>query len=240
LTGSLKEIRITLDEERGLDAWFDLSLRGMREGLVNFYRVKDLLTGDWLFKVCSDNELEKSMVKAVKCPAGKYYSQIEGNTMVFQKSIFDDLYYDIISLTYVDGEGRVRREAVNSVEEIPPSILEFCEVKSYDEATGKTTPLKYIVTLTPKGDEKKMITLFLLERARPLLPLHPELDSKVLAKTPDILKIIEELEKAQVEEICTTVEERLGINREDTPKLLNLLKERGKIIYPSEGYVKRV
>lgn len=236
MTGIPKEIRITLYEKRPFDAWFDLSLRSIREGIVHFYRVKDLLTGDWLFKVCSDKELDKSMVKAVKCPAGRYYSQIEGNTMVFQKSVFEDLYYDVISLTYIDEEGRVRRKAVNNFDDVPSSITEFCEVKAYNEATGKNTPLKYIVTLTPKGDEKKMIVLFLLERARPLLPLSPGLASKAL----DILKIIEELERAQIEEVYSTIEERLGIGREDLAKLFDLMEEQGRIMYPSEGYVKRL
>lgn len=236
MTSIPKEIRITLWEERLTDAWFDLSLRSIREGVVRFYRVKDLLTGNWLFKVCSDGELEKSMVKAVKCPAGRYFSQIEGNTMVFQKSIIDDLYYDVISLTYVDGDGKVRRKALNNLEDVPPSIKEFCEVRTYEEATGKSTPLRYIVTLTPKGDEKGMITLFLLERARPLIPVS----SNIASKAQEILKIIDELEKAQVEEVYSAVEERLGIGREDILKILDLMMERGKITYPSEGYIKRL
>ena len=106
----LKNLKIALVEERRGDAWFDLSLRQLRIGEVRFYRVDDLLTGKWLFKVCVDEENSKIMVKALKCPAGRLLSQLEGATMLFQKSIInDDIFYDVVSLTHVDGDGRFRR-----------------------------------------------------------------------------------------------------------------------------------
>ena len=84
---NLKSIKITLQEERTEDAWFDLSLRELRTGEVRFYKASDLQTGQWIFKVCIDQENSRTMVKAIKCPQGKLYSQIEGATMLFQKSL---------------------------------------------------------------------------------------------------------------------------------------------------------
>ncbi len=170
----LKRIRITRVEYRPKDAWFDLSLRELREGEVRFYRVNDFLTGKWLFKSCSDKELGKVIVRALKCPAGRRYSQLEGNTMLFQKSTIDGLLYDVISLTYADETDRLRRKVVNSLEEIPDVIKEKFTVKSYEEATGKRAPGKKWVTLTKEGDEKEMITLFLLERAWSLSQASPD------------------------------------------------------------------
>jgi len=82
----IKSITVTKIEDRPEDAWFDISLRKLREGEARIYRVKDELTGDWLFKVCSDVEIGRYMVKALKCPPGKLFSQLEGATMLFQKS----------------------------------------------------------------------------------------------------------------------------------------------------------
>jgi hypothetical protein len=111
---SMKSIRISLQEERTDDAWFDLSLRELRAGEVRFYKANDLQTGQWLFKICVDQENSRSMVKAIKCPPGKLFSQLEGATMLFQQSLSPDLYYDIISLTKVDGEGKVHREVLKT------------------------------------------------------------------------------------------------------------------------------
>ena len=170
----LSRVKITRIEERSEDAWFDLSLRQLRGGEVRFYRVKDFLTGEWLFKACSDKELGKVMVRALKCPSGRRFSQLEGNTMLFQKSVIEGLLYDVISLTYADEMDRLRRKVVNNIDEIPAMIRENFEVKSYEEATGKRAPGKNWVTLTKKEDEKAMITLFLLERAWSLSLVSPE------------------------------------------------------------------
>src|SRR3972149_86175 len=113
-------MKILLFEERQEDAWFDLSLRQLRVGVVRFYRVDDLLTGKLLFKICVDREA--------------------------QKSISDDLFYDIVSLTHVNGEGRVRRDIAQRIEEVPSVIRENFDVKTYEEATGKKLPANYLVT----------------------------------------------------------------------------------------------
>ncbi len=170
----LKRIKVTRIEDRPEDAWFDLSLRQLREGEVRFYRVRDFLTGEWLFKACSDKELGKVMVRALKCPSGRRFAQLEGNTMLFQKSAIEGLLYDVISLTYADETDRLRRKVVSSVDDIPAVIRENFEIKSYEEATGKRAPGKYWVTLTKEEDEKTMVTLFLLERAWSLSPVSPE------------------------------------------------------------------
>ncbi|MFQ5710284.1 MAG: hypothetical protein ACE5GD_00745 [Candidatus Geothermarchaeales archaeon] len=230
----IKNIRVVLAEERLRDGWFDLSLRELREGVVHFYRVKDPLTGNWLFKVCFDEELSKIIVKAIKCPPGILYSQLEGNTMLFQKSLFEDLFYDIISLTYVDEERRVRRRAVSSVEEIPTAIRDAFEVKTYEEAKGRKLPREYLVTLHKASDVKGMVALFILERAWPLLPIQPELALRTL----DLIKLVRSLEKAEVESVFETVRERFGIEREDVQILIDLLEKMGKLAYYEPGYVK--
>lgn len=158
-------IRITRVETRSEDAWFDLSLRQLRRGEVNFYRVKDFLTGDWLFKVCRDRELGKVLLKAIKCPSGFRFAQLEGSSMVFQESIVEGMVYDVLSLAQADENDKLRRKVVSSLEEVPAFIRNNFAVKTYEEATGKTAPGKYLVTLCRCEDEKAMITLFLFERA---------------------------------------------------------------------------
>jgi rubrerythrin len=174
-------------ETRPEDAWFDLSLRQLRRGEVSFYRVKDFLTGNWLFKVCRDRELGKVLVKAVKCPSGSRFAQLEGNSMVFQKSVVEGMLYDVLSLVQADENDKLSRKIVSSVEEIPAVIRENFEVKTYEEATGKTAPGKNLVTLCRCEDERAMITLFLLERAWTVSPLTPE----------EKLKAMEEQEEQQ-------------------------------------------
>lgn len=170
----LKQIKIARVETRPEDSWYDLSLRQLRSGEVNFYRVRDFLTGDWLFKTCRDHELGKFLVKAVKCPAGVRFSQLEGNTMVFQRSASEGMLYDVVSLTKADDADKLSRKIVASLDDVPDIIRENYTVKPYHEATGKTAPGKNLVTLTMNEDEKAMITLFLLERAWTLSDTTPE------------------------------------------------------------------
>ena len=176
----LRQLKITQTEERQNDAWFDLSLRELRQGKVRFYSVKDVFTGNWLFKVCSDSELGKIMVRASKCPSGRRFSQLEGNTMVFQKSEIPGLLYDVVSVNSADENDKLSRKVATTEEEIPAIIRKNFETKPYEEATGKRAPGKYWVTLSKEEDEKSMVTLFLLERAWTLSPITPEEKAKEL------------------------------------------------------------
>ena len=178
----LKQIRSTRVEARPSDAWCDMGLRQLRIGEVGFYRVRDFLTGDWLFKVCCDEEFGKVLVKAVKCPAGLRFAQLEGNTMVFQQSVIEDMLYDVVSLTHADENDRVSRKIVSSFEEVPPVISENYEIKPYEEATGKTAPGKNLVTLCRREDQKAMINLFLLERAWTLSTITAEEKLKAMGE----------------------------------------------------------
>ena len=146
-----------------------MSLRQLRSGEVCFYRARDFLTGDWLFKTCRDSELGKVMVKAVKCPAGLRFAQLEGNTMLFQPSQIERARND-----------RISRKVADSLDAVPAVIRQNYEIRSYEEATGKTAPGKHWVTLTKAEDEKAMIALFLLERAWMLSTISPEKRLEVL------------------------------------------------------------
>ena len=227
----MKSIKITLQEERTDDAWFDLSLRELRSGEVRFYKADDLQTGKWLFKICVDQENSRSMVKAIKCPPGKLFSQLEGATMLFQKSLDADLYYDIISLTKVDGEGKVHREIVKTQEEVPAAISDNFQVKNYDEATGKKLPGTHLVTLSKKDDEKAMITLFILERARTLPPEERQ-------KTMNLLSLIKEMQKTSITEISNITSETFSIDRATLDNLITDLETKGKIKRLDENFVK--
>jgi len=227
----LKSIKVTLQEERTEDAWFDLSLRELRVGEVRFYRANDLHTGQWLFKVCIDKENNRTMVKAIKCPQGRLYSQIEGATMLFQKSLNPDLYYDIVSLTQVDNEGKVHREVAKTVEEIPAPIKDNFQVKTYEEATGKKAPGGHFVTLSKKDDDREMITLFLLERARTLPPEERQ-------KNMDLISLIKELRKTSIADIGNITAEQFSVDREALDKLLADLEIKGRIKRLDENFVK--
>ncbi|UCC58425.1 MAG: hypothetical protein JSW14_00400 [Candidatus Bathyarchaeum sp.] len=170
----LKYIKVRRIETRPDDTWYDMSLRQMRKGEVNFYRVKDFLTGDWLFKLCKDKELGKILVKAVKCPAGILYAQLEGKTMVFQESNIEGMLYDVLSLTQADENDKLKRKIVSSIEEVPPIISENYTIKPYEEATGKRAPGKHLVTLCKRENEKAIVTLFILERAWSISKSTPE------------------------------------------------------------------
>jgi hypothetical protein len=137
-------------------------------------RVNDFLTGEWLFKLCKDKEHSKITLNAVKCPAGVCFSQLEGSSMVFQQSLIDKMLYDVISLTYIDKNNRLRRNVVTSIKEIPIIIRENYNIKTYEEATGKKAPGKHLVTLSKRENEKKLVSLFVLERAWGLSESSPE------------------------------------------------------------------
>lgn len=132
---------------------------------MSFYRVRDFLTGNWLFKVCRDREIGKVLVKAVKCPSGPRFAQLEGNSMVFQESMDEGIVYDVLSVMYADENDKLSRRVISNIEEVPAFIRENFAIKTYEEATGKTVPGKYLVTLCRREDEKAMIKLFLFERA---------------------------------------------------------------------------
>lgn len=186
----LRRIRIVRSETRPSDAWYDLSLRQLRNGEVVFYRVRDFLTGDWLFKICNDVELGKVLVKAVKCPAGPRFAQLEGNTMVFQQSVMSDKVYDVVSLTRADEDDKLSRKIADNVDVIPAVIRENYEIRPYEEATGKKAPGKHLVTLSNRGDEKAMMILFLLERAWLLSKTSPEDKLKALELEEEQHRII--------------------------------------------------
>lgn len=100
--------------------------------------------------------------------------------MVFQPSLVEDMLYDVVSLTQADENDKLSRKLVSTVEEVPAIIKENYDVKPYEEATGKTAPGKNLVTLSRQGDEKVMITLFLLERAWTLSTVTPEEKLRVI------------------------------------------------------------
>ena len=177
----LNNIKVRRIETRPDDAWYDMNLRQLRNGEVNFYSVKDFLTGEWLIKLCKDREEGKILIKAVKCPAGILFSQLEGRTMVFQESKFVGMLYDVISLTEAGENNKVNRKIITSIDDVPAIIKENYEIKTYEEATGKKAPGKYLVTLSKPENEKEIITLFVLERAWSLSESTPE--EKLEAKT---------------------------------------------------------
>jgi hypothetical protein len=171
------------------------------------------------------------MVKAIKCPPGRLFSQLEGATMLFQQSLEPDLYYDIISLTKVDGDGKVHRELVKSLDDIPAAIRDNFQVKNYDEATGKKLPGTHLVTLSKKNNEKDMITLFILERAR-TLPVEER------KKALDLLALIKEMQKTSITEVSNITNETFNIDRANLDQLLADLEAKGKIKRLDENFVK--
>ncbi len=170
----MKRIRVSRIEERPSDSWYDMSLRQLRNGPVNYYRVKDFLTDEWLFKLCRDEGLRKVLVRAVKCPPGARFAQLEGNSMVFQPSRKGGWLYDVISLTQADENDKLSRKVVDKLDQVPAIIRENYDVTPYEEATGKVAPGKHWVTLSRVDDEKGMVALFLLERAWTLSAVSPE------------------------------------------------------------------
>ena len=212
-------------EERRGDSWVDMSLGGLRRGEVRFYRVTDPLTGQWLFKVCRDEEVQRTTVKAIKCPAGDGFTQLEGRTMLYQKSLMEGFCYDVISFSYLDGEQRLRRKVVADIDEIPETLKNDFKIVDYEEATGKKAVGKSLVTLCEEGDEKRMILIFLIERAWPLSTVPPEVGAKMV----DLFSTIKSLEKAALEEIYQKAEEQYELTKEDTDRLLNVLETEGKV-----------
>jgi len=227
------KIQIRKVEERDRDYWVDMSLRKLREGKVRYYRVRDELTGNWLFKICRDDEMQRVIVKALKCPAGGGFVQLEGRTMLFQKGILEGYYYDVISLSYMDEEERLRRNVLDNIDEVPEVIKENFKVMEYEEATGKKIVGKRLVVLCEEADEKSMILLFLIQRAWPISKIPPEIGMKA----SDLLRLIKELEKAKVDEIYQAAEQQFKLGKENTDMLLNLLEKEGTI-QRLEDYIK--
>ncbi|MBS7614574.1 hypothetical protein KEJ18_02415 [Candidatus Bathyarchaeota archaeon] len=232
---SLEKIGIEIRkiEERKTDTWIDISLEELRKGVVRFYRVNDPLTGQWLFKICRDVEMQRTTVKAIKCPSGIGFSQLEGRTMLFQKSLTEGYCYDVVSLSYLDDKQRLRRNVVVNIDEVPEILKNHFKIVDYQEATGKQAVGKSLVTLCEENDEKKMLFLFLIERAWPLSTVPPEVSTKMI----DLYKMIKSLEKAALEEIYTKAQEQHQLAREETDRLLNILETEGKI-QKTDQYIK--
>ncbi|MBS7643293.1 hypothetical protein KEJ26_01715 [Candidatus Bathyarchaeota archaeon] len=234
----LKGLKIAVAERREHDAWLDFSLREIREGRVYYYKVQDPVTGEWLFKICVDPD-GKVIVKAAKCPPGRVYAQLEGDSMVFQKSLKEGYFYDVISLAYVDEAGRVRRKIISATDNIPQTIREISEIETYEKATGKPPTFgRGLVSLVRRDDYKVMITLFILQKAWPLASFTPETALKYARHAPDVLAVIRRLEKAREEEVYRVLEAEYGMTKDESIVILDTLKESGKIIAPEPGYIK--
>jgi len=197
----LDYIKVRRIEKRSKDSWYDMSMRQLRTGEVIFYQVKDIVSGEWLFKLCKDKEQGKITIKAVKCPAGLLFSQLEGRTMLFQNSIIEGLFYDVLSLTEVDENNKIKRKIVSNLDDIPKIIKENFQVKSYEGATGKKAPGKYFVTLHKPGNEKELITLFVLERAWGISDFSPQEKLKEKLEAQSKKKSKKEIDTGQ-ELIC--------------------------------------
>ena len=226
-------IQIRRIEERERDYWVDMSLRKLREGKVRYYRVRDELTGNWLFKICRDDEMQRVIIKALKCPPGGGFVQLEGRTMLFQKGIIEGYYYDVISLSYMDEEERLRRNVLDNLDEVPEIIKENFKVMDYEEATGKKIVGKRLVVLCEENDEKNMIALFLIQRAWPISKIPPE----VGIKASDLLRLIRNLERAKIDEIYEAAGQQFNLRKENVDMLLSLLEKEGTI-QRTEDYVK--
>jgi len=226
-------IQIRRIEERERDYWVDMSLRKLREGKVRYYRVRDELTGNWLFKICRDDEMQRVIIKALKCPPGGGFVQLEGRTMLFQKGIIEGYYYDVISLSYMDEEERLRRNVLDNLDEVPEIIKENFKVMDYEEATGKKIVGRRLVVLCEENDEKNMIALFLIQRAWPISKIPPE----VGIKASDLLRLIRNLERAKIDEIYEAAGQQFNLRKENVDMLLSLLEKEGTI-QRTEDYVK--
>ena len=227
------KIRIRKVEERDKDYWVDMSIRRLRQGKVRYYKVRDELTGNWLFKVCRDDEMQRVIVKALKCPPGGGFVQLEGRTMLFQRGLVEGYYYDVISLSYMDEEERLRRNVLDNIDEVPEIIKENFKVMGYEEATGKKIVGKRLVVLCEENNEKDMILLFLIQRAWPISRIPLEIGMRA----SDLLELIKELEKAKIEEIYEAAENKFKLERENIDMLLKLLEREGTI-QRIEDYIK--
>lgn len=224
-----KYLKIRLLERREEDTWFDLGKRELRSGEVCFYKINDMLTGEWLIKTCLDNT--KIILKANKCPSGHLISQLENQSMIFQKSLVSNMYYGVISTTYVDEKQRVRRKSINSLDDVPSLIRNFYDVKTYEEATGRKTR-KNLVTLVYKNNVKDMMNLFIQQKAWPLLLIN-YMD---LIQIMEIEEILKDLERVNIEDIYTKLTETIEVK--EINKILDILERRGKIKYLNSKYIK--
>ncbi|HIE13754.1 TPA: hypothetical protein EYP70_00615 [Candidatus Bathyarchaeota archaeon] len=231
----LKSIRIVRVEERPNDAWLDMSLRQLREGKARIYHVNDPLTGKWLFKVCLDIEMKRTIVKALKCPPGRLFAQLEGSTMLFQECpLREGYYYDVISISYPDKSGRLRRNIVEELAEIPVHLRDNFEVLFYEDVTGKKAPGKKLVVVCKENDEKAMILLFLLQRAWPISEINPD----QMIYISKILNLIKNLERASIEDLYREAKEKFNLRKEIVDMILTFLEKENKIERPEEDYVK--
>jgi hypothetical protein len=246
----LEAVKITLSEKRPADVWLDFSLKEVREGPVSYFRVKDFLSGNWLFKYTVDRELGKVVVKAVKCPPGRAYFTVEGESMVFQRSVHQGFLYDLISVPMVEEGGRVRRKRVKEMEDVPPLIRDNFRIVTHQKATGKETPISGMLsTLTPEEETRSPIILFLLERVWPLSHQNPEeayrqwkVEGKQQMAPPiskahrRLLNAVRKVQKARLVDVYEFVKAK--VDEDNYLKLLHDLAEAGKISYPQVGYVK--
>lgn len=154
--------------------------------------------------------------------------------MLFQKSLIDGQFYDIISLTSADENDRLSRKVVQRIEDVPDTIKQNFKISSYEEATGKKVPGKSWVTLSAKDDEKGMITLFLLERGWTLSPVSPEEKSR----TVSLLALIKGLEKAEIKDVCRAAKAEFGIDEEEVYAIIASLESKGQIRRLEDEYVK--
>jgi len=243
-----KLIKIFFVEKREGDVWFDFVTRTLRRGEVQYYRAKDVVSGTWLFKVSIDKEFGKTLIKVSMCPPGVVYPQLEGDTMVFQKSLLEGCMYDTISLSHVEENGSVRKKNAGTAEELPTWITGDM-VESYEKATGKKpTYGRGLVTVVREDDYKAMIKFFLMEKAWPLGKIPTENEMKeieeakkatVPSELRNVLRTIKKLEMAEDESIFSAFKTKFNLERGQAEIMLAELERDGKITHPKLGYTKR-
>jgi hypothetical protein len=168
----------------------------------------------------------RKTIKAIKCPAGEGYVQLEGRTMLFQKSIIEGHLYDVISLSYLDDNKRLRRKIVSDINEVPQNIREKFKIELYEKATGKNAIGKKLVTLCKEDNNRMIIILFLLQRAWPIskLPLD------IYTKLSSVIKLIKKLEKAKLDNVYSLADKLYGLKKEDMDLILKKLESDNRII----------
>jgi len=123
-------------------------------------------------------------------------------------------------LTEAGKNDKVNRKIVASIEEVPSVIRENYIIKSYEEATGKKAPGKYLVTLSKPEDEKEIVTLFVLERAWSLSKFTPEekLEARMKLLKPKAFKKVVDTGQVWSCPICGKSHRLVHVETEKTVK----------------------
>jgi len=160
-----------IEIERKSGQWYDVYEKKQVSGLIIDYSISYSNIGNWLIQVKAAKTLPKVVVSA---PWGSktdnISNQLKSKSVIFQKSDFNEKYYNPIGIGYLKEE-RFHICYISEEREIPSEFLKYFQIEKYQDVKQKYSPKfnNKFVCVCGATDYQKMAYSFIIQRIFPVL-----------------------------------------------------------------------